>query len=182
MLLIMEDPQLSGNIKEQPTQSSVILGLGQRISDQVYHAAVADSAYADQLLQNRDKPEQLQQLLENPSHKNSESSAAISTPGLIKAAANSLLKWGKTSFTTVTDEIYHNRIGACKTCPHFINPPEDKSLLYKIAGADVHAKSICSKCGCVIKTKARLSNDTCPDADVNKPGFNRWGELVVPYK
>ena len=175
----MEHPQLSGNIDEQPTQSPVILGSGQRISDQVYNAAIANSAYADQLLQNRDKPEQLQQLLENPSHQNADNAAVISTSNLIKGAANSLLKWAKIGFNAVSEEVYHIRIAACKTCPHFVNPPGDKSLLYKIAGADVHEKSICNLCGCVIKKKAHLSKDTCPDADVNNPGLNRWGELLT---
>ncbi|WP_348052300.1 hypothetical protein [Mucilaginibacter sp.] len=164
----MEDSQLSGNINQQPTQKPVILGAGQRISDQDYKAAIADLAYADQLLQD-------------PSPENTDNTAPVSTVTLIKEVANSLLKWTKTGFNAVTEEIYHIRIAACKTCPHFVNPPHDKGLLYKIAGADVHHKSTCNLCGCVIKTKARLPHDTCPDADANKPGFNRWGELV-PYK
>jgi len=68
-VIMMNQPQLPDKAKEQSITIPIILGLGQRISNDAYNAVIADSAYADQLLQNRNRPEQLQQLLDNPSQK-----------------------------------------------------------------------------------------------------------------
>jgi len=93
---------------------------------------------------------------------------------LIGKATNAMLKWAKTGFSKVTDDVYEKRLTACQQCEFLSHPPNQ--LVYKLSLTKGENKSTCSSCGCVVSRKARLTSDTCPEVDPKNPGFNRWGE------
>ena len=65
--------------------------------------------------------------------------------------------------------------GACRACPHLVDPPADR-LLYKLSTGSPVERKICDACGCVASRKARLPSEGCPKADPSDPARTRWGE------
>ncbi len=165
------------NSKEQQLiEMAAILGLDEPVSDTVLQAAVADSTYAHHLLVCRDQPEFLNQLLSNPP--TIPQAATLSSSDLITKAAGSLVRWAKTGFTTVDDDIYQKRLTACQSCPNLRTPPLNQSTLYAMAGANSNERTICGLCGCVATVKARRTSESCPASHPAQPGFTRWNEAV----
>ncbi|SHE68920.1 hypothetical protein [Pedobacter caeni] len=162
-------------LKEQCIEMAAILGLDVPVPEKVLLTALADPNYAHHLLVVRNETEYLNYLLMHPPAVAEQVAIDIPTPTLLKRAAQSLLKWAGTGFSTVSNETYERRVNACKTCPNLRVPSSDQNALYSISGAMNH-KSVCSKCGCVVKVKARRGTDTCPDKHPFKVGENRWEE------
>lgn len=173
----MEEATATKSIEQQCIEMAAILGMDEPVREEVLRAAVADSTYAHNLLVCRGNQEYLGHLLANPPRVATRSDAgALSTATLARNAAESLMRWARTGFSTVPDAKYQQRLEACEQCPHLQTPPEDRAVLYSIAGARVRDKTVCGKCGCVVKVKARRVSDTCPDSHPEKAGLNRWGE------
>jgi hypothetical protein len=86
----------------------------------------------------------------------------------------SMLNWGRTGFTTVTDELYAKRLAACAGCDQLREAPD--RLAYKVSLKKGEDKRTCAACGCVVSRKAKLPKDTCPLQDPENPVMNRWGE------
>lgn len=166
-------------IDQQCVEMAAILGVDDPVTPQVLEAAVLDSTYAHNLLVCRGNQDYLSYLLAHPpltkTQSVEEGSDRIS---LLRRAAESLVLWARTGFSTVTEDTYRTRLEACDQCPNLRTPPAGKRILYRIGGATASDRSVCVKCGCVVTVKARRLTDTCPDPDPERPGFNRWGELL----
>lgn len=169
------------DLKQQCLEMGALLGLNEPVSEAVLKAALTDSTYAHHLLVSRGAPQFIQHLLNNPPQPAvSHQTESLTTSALLLKAGASLARWGKTGFSTVSDEIYQERLSRCSSCPHLKAPPEHQQALYAMAGATAKEKSVCGKCGCVAAVKARRPNETCPDAHPELAGLNRWNEPMVP--
>lgn len=176
----MGDRGMADNMQQQRVEMAAILGLDEPVSAEVLHAAVADSTYAHHLLVCRQEPEFMAHLLANPPGIDASNEAEnFSTADLLARAAESLARWAKTGFSTVSDETYRNRLQLCAACPNLKVPPKDQQSLYAMAGAAANERSVCGKCGCVVTVKARRTSDTCPDPHPDRNGFNRWNEPLM---
>ena len=165
------NPNLS--LEEKCIEMGAILGLDDQVSEEVLFAALSDDTYAHNLLVCRGIPDYLNYLLENPPVIKQEPIPAIT---LVSRAAQSLVKWAGTGFSTVSDETYQRRLNACTACPDLRIPPDSQKTLYKLAGAQLNQRSVCIQCGCTVSVKARRSTDTCPAQDQANPRLNRWQE------
>ncbi len=166
----------SNSIEQQRAEMGATLGLSEPVSEAVLKAALADATYAKNLLVCRGAPQFLQHLLANPPAIVEKQN--LSTASLLLNAGESLARWAKTGFSTVSEETYNHRMQQCSGCPNLSLPPEHQQTLYAIAGAAADQRSVCSKCGCVASVKARRPSDTCPDPHPDRPGFNRWNEPI----
>lgn len=160
-------------IRAQCEELGRVLGLEAPVSREVLQAAVADSGYASNLLVARGQPRFLNVLLARPPRPQL---AMPSLRDLAVSAAASLSRWACTGFSTVSEECYAARLNACAACPNLSAPPEQRQWLYTLAGASPGQRAVCSKCGCVVTTKARLTHETCPDPDPANRSVNRWNE------
>jgi hypothetical protein len=173
----MEDTTLTKSLAQQCAEMAAILGMDEPVREEVLRAAVADSTYAHNLLVCRGHREYLEHLLSNPPQvAPRQEEAALGTATLARNAAESLVRWARTGFSTVEEAIYRQRLEACAQCPNLQAPPEKRSTLYRLAGASANERAVCRKCGCVVTVKARRSSDTCPDPHPEHEGFNRWGD------
>lgn len=174
----MEEKEVTKSLEHQRMEMAAILGLDEPVSEEVLLAAVADSTYAHNLLVSREEPIFLNQLLAHPPPTQPiKDPTAFGTAVLVHRAAQSILRWAKTGFSTVSNRVYNKRLSACSQCPNHIMPPEQQLTIYKLAGAKANEKTVCSQCGCVTKVKAFRTNDTCPVKHPEIPGINRWDEL-----
>lgn len=164
------------DINEACRHYGELLGLERPVTENVLYAALEDEDYARNLLLARRTPPLLELLmLQAPAKKiKTPEAPGFSNVQLIGKAAKAFIDWGKTGFSTVTDEVYEKRMTACNGCDQLSSPPDQ--LVYKISLKKGEDKRTCNSCGCVVSRKARLVNDTCPLADEMNPGFNRWGE------
>jgi hypothetical protein len=162
-----------------------ILELGEPVSPQVLFAALQDSTYARNLLVSRRSPPHLHYLLSNP--------PAVDIPDqhmrmpsngeLVKSAATALFKWAKTGFSTVDEATLERRENACLNCPHLVAATR---ILQKIVPSGKTSTEIgrrtgdkvCDLCGCSLKRKMRLTSESCPGKDPDRPEFTRWGEAT----
>lgn len=176
-------------IAEKCRAFACLLGLADPVSEQVLIGAVDDASYARSLLANRTNENVLTELLSNPPSRMYDrlkrNNASFSNAVLIAKAGKSLLKWGASGFSTVSIYQLEVRENACLACPNLSEPESVLQMVTaspKIGTAVGHrtGNKICASCGCVLKNKMRLSTDTCPEEDLNNPGFNRWGEPHIP--
>lgn len=189
---------------EQPLEVSCrkfaeFLGLDAPVSAAVLLGAVADSAYAHNLIVSRTAPEFLNYLLQHPPvpgggerQTEPESVAAVvpsvvaeqpqaepaelSNIDLMKKAATAVWKWSKSGFAEVDDDMYKKRLAACAACEHLKDPPS--KMLYKLATANSVDRKICGMCGCVVTNKAKIPTERCPAVHASDPSLNGWGEPV----
>lgn len=135
----------------------------------------------------RKMPDVLLRLLTDPSlarirtpentERNPEPPAA-KTPSnakLAAKAAGSVLKWGMDGLKPAAPWVIERRLAACAAC-EFEAPAPDK-LVYR--GAEVavgKGAKICTSCDCLIKTKAAMSTEHCPEKSPDNPDLSRWGE------
>jgi hypothetical protein len=165
-------------LQEQCIEMAAILGLDEPVPERTLRTALADPNYAHNLLVVRNETEYLTYLLDHPPPVAEKEGGDIPAATLVKRAARSLLKWAGTGFSTVSNETYERRINACNVCPNLRVPSSNQNALYSIAGA-MNNKSVCGKCGCVVKVKARRGTDTCPDQHPFKTDLNRWEEQYL---
>jgi hypothetical protein len=170
------------DVQEACLKFGELLGLNTPVAEAVLYAALEDEDYSRNLLLSRRNPSLLAYLLQQyPAPVNQtalpEPAKAPGNLQLITKAAKALVAWGKSGFSTVEEEVFKKRIAVCEQCDQLAEAPD--KLVYKISLTRNEDKRTCKACGCVVARKARLSSDTCPLADDNNPGFNRWGE---PYE
>jgi hypothetical protein len=168
---MQDDDQL---LARQCEQMRLVLGVDREVPEAALLAAVEDPAYADNLLTCRRDPELLDYLLANPPTRR----GGVSAVDLIARGARAIALWAKAGFTVVDDATLRRRLDACASCPELRRPPTN-SLLYRAAGADFDVNSVCGKCGCVVKTKARLPTEACPAPHPELAGRNRWNEPLA---
>jgi hypothetical protein len=174
----MPNESPSTGIEEQCRELGELLGLSAPVPPAVLRAAVHDSTYAQNLLISRGEKRFLDRLIAHPPVIAGEDDG----PNLLTLATNAAISlglWARTGFSTVSDDRYAARLDACAACPHLRQPPEQRRLLYAVAGAKPNERSMCGKCGCLVAAKARRPRDTCPDPHPERPGINRWGEPIV---
>jgi hypothetical protein len=95
-----------------------------------------------------------------------------STGELIKHGIEALAHWGRSGFSTVSDEIYVQRMAACRVCPHHVDAP-DRGI-FKLSSLGLKDDKICSLCGCNVARKARLTTEKCPSVNPEDPELSRW--------
>lgn len=179
----MDEATGAKSLEDLRADMGAILGLNAPVEEAVLRAAVEDTTYAHHLLVCRREPEFLSHLLDHPPQPPAQPSMAPkSVASLARAATESMLRWAKTGFTTVTDAVLQGRLEACRACPYLLIPPKEQRRLYALAGADVDRPSVCGHCGCIVSVKARRPDDTCPVADPNHSGLNRWGEPLADIR
>lgn len=161
------------SIERQCARLGEILGLAEPVEERILAAALANPSYATNLLVCRGSPELLEQLLANPPTK---PGADIALSTLLQRGAEALVRWGKAGFTTVGTDILKRRLEACDACPHLSTPPQNRKILYRLAGTAAGAKSVCRVCACPVTRKAAMTSEACPDADPDNPAMTRWGE------
>ncbi len=156
------------------------LRLGAPAPEAVLVGALQDPEYARNLFVCRETPPMLHFLLNNPPQPKAiaiapqqTSAPEHSTLELVSKASKSFWAWTKSGFQTVTDEVYAARLASCTACPKLMTHPEKAA--YALVSLN---DKICADCGCVVAKKAKLPHETCPASDPQRPGLNRWGELI----
>jgi hypothetical protein len=173
---------LVSDVAEAQRRLSALLGREEPVSVDVLRAAVEDPLYAMHLMASRSSPQLLAILLQRPPRREEdplkqalpETAADQSKAALLSRFARSMFEWSKTGFELAPPEQHEARLAACRACPNLRAPTG--SLFQRIAasaGLDGHT---CTLCGCAVAAKSRIARETCPGADPNRPGFNRWGQ------
>jgi hypothetical protein len=155
-----------------------VLGMSEPVPSHAMQRMIADGTFAHDVLSSRNVPAFLEALFDDPASRAYGGSAQTvhrSNAELLAKAAGALLTWGKTGFSQVNAATYERRFGACRACPHLVDPPADR-LLYKLSTGSPVERKICDACGCVASRKARLPSEGCPQADPSDPSRTRWGE------
>lgn len=153
-----------------------ILGIGRPVSEAVLVSALEDDSYARYLMGSRNAPEVMEMLLANPSIKvtTADEVAFHGTPELLMKAAQAFARWTHNGLRRVDDETYSRRLAACRVCEYFTPPPD--RMIYRLASGLSQEKYICSLCGCLAATKARMISESCPAPDPLHPELSRWHE------
>jgi hypothetical protein len=176
---------LVSDVAEAQRRLSTLLGREEPVSVDVLRAAVEDPLYAMHLMASRSSPELLAVLLQRPPRREQdplkqalpEAPADPSKAALLSRFARSMFEWTKTGYELATPEQHEARLAGCRACPNLRAPTG--SLFQRIAasaGLDGHS---CSLCGCAVAAKSRMARETCPGADPDRPGFNRWGQELA---
>lgn len=160
----------------QRSQFAALLGIEKPVDEKVFSAALQDQSYATNLLLTKDTPVFRDQLLANPP---ALVAAPIGSGELLKRGAEALWRWSRTGFSHVADDVLRSRLDACQACPNLSAPPQDQTLLYRLAGTAAGSKSVCRLCGCPVARKAAMTFEQCPDAHPEIEGLSRWGEQVI---
>lgn len=161
-----------------------LLGLDGAVPEAVLLAAVDNQTYAKRLLESKDNPSQLFDLINNPPASLYTGVAGTHTNAqLIAKAGKALVRWGFSGFATVTPAQLQTREEACLACPNLTAPVHALQRFTAPAATSTKigqrtGNKICSQCGCVIRNKIRLATETCPWEDAQHPGQNRWGEQL----
>lgn len=168
---------MDAGIKEKCKEFGKFLGLDYPVSIKALEAAVQDQDYARNLLNCKNSPVFLEQLLKNPPETGKSFQVEKSNLELFEKAGRALLKWAGTGFTTVDKVVLERREQACLSCPNLKDPPD--KLLYKLTAAVLKEKRICGLCGCNVHNKMQLPTESCPGIHPDDPTITRWGEPVV---
>jgi hypothetical protein len=111
-----------GSLQQQCAEMGALLGLDAPVSEAVLKAALADTTYAHHLLVSRGSPF-MAHLLDHPPVVIVNEAEEFTTSALLMRAGSALARWGKTGFSTVSDEQYRDRLALCQNCPHLKVPP-----------------------------------------------------------
>lgn len=160
-----------------------MLGLEQPVSEAVLMAAVDEPGYARSLLQAVNKPERLNDLLNNSPFSQPSKTNTYTATKLLTKASSALMKWALSGFPTVPKATLQKREEACLACPNLTAPAHRLQQLSASATPRTEigmrtGNKTCSACGCVITNKIRLATETCPVEDTAHSGINRWGEPI----
>ena len=123
-----------------------------------------DPAYRYHLAMCANDPDMMELLLGR------ESRLEVSQVGAALSAGKAFVRWLGGGARTLPDEEFKARLNACDGCPNSGRPGEltDGGRLQRLFGAS----RVCRLCGCDVVRKARLPDETCPDADAGPTG--RW--------
>ncbi len=141
-----------------------LLLLDRPVPEGAARRAFADDRFATLLLLSRHHPDLLQQLIEAPANRRYARSTALPRrPGAIRLgfkAGVSLARWAAGGFETLPAETVDARLDVCRTCPMLGPPPE--TVAYGLTLSSEIDMSVCRACGCVVRRKARLPHERCP--------------------
>lgn len=96
-------------------------------------------------------------------------SERISSVALAGRAAGALLGWARDGFRHASAQEVARRLAVCATCPHRRRIRMDG--MYRFLSS-LKEDDICTLCGCVLRRKAALESESCPDAQTGPAG--RW--------
>lgn len=178
------------DLDEARAELRAVLGLEREVPVAVARRAVLDPVYLHRLLVSRSSRPMLERILADPGNARFDTrpppedagapqppAPEHSTGELARKAAGALAGWAKAGFALASLETVEKRLAACEACPHLA--AAGAQLAYRLLPGGGERKSVCSLCGCVVRHKAKLPNESCPDADPRRPGFTRWGDPVA---
>ncbi|HYN46990.1 MAG TPA: hypothetical protein VES64_09895 [Allosphingosinicella sp.] len=125
--------------------------------------AFADDRFASLLLLSRGSPPLLLTLLRSPANRPYAKRRLPGVPapiGLALKATASLARWAAGGFETLPAEAVDARLDVCRTCPMLGPPPE--TMVYGLKLSTEIDMSVCRACGCVVRRKAKLPHERCP--------------------
>lgn len=155
------------------------LGLPQAVSSAVLQRALHDDKFAYYLVTWRHRLDMVQLLLndkKNQQYEQKQEREEKSSTELVVKASGALLKWGKSGFAKLDEEVYERRWSACNSCEYLVEPPDQ--IVYKITIGKKTDKRVCSACGCVASRKAKLPTERCPVTDPLDASVNKWGQPI----
>jgi hypothetical protein len=173
------------------------LGLNAPVPTGALNRAFADLYYRHTLILNRNRPETLRLILDQPANAAFEEGGPLSDgPGseepesaasavaaspvtfsngqLAAKAGKALFDWALTGFAVLDQEAFEARFSACERCDMLSEPPE--TLAYALTRTKRSDPRVCGACGCTAARKARLASEQCPLTDPANPALTRWGE------
>jgi hypothetical protein len=95
--------------------------------------------------------------------------STTNTSKLVKRAVRSMSAWVASGLRCVSTEERKRRLLICSTCPN-LRSSEMRGLHRLVSSQDREA--ICGLCGCVLRHKASLATEVCPDRTHGNRG--RW--------
>lgn len=172
-------PDLGKSVEELCTDFGHLLGLSEAVPQEVMHVAVEDPTYAHHLAVCKNSPDFLAVLFREAATRKKDMRPSCPTAPnaavLVKRAAQAIWSWAQTGFAILDESIYETRLSACLQCPHLGSAPD--SMVYKLASLNALDTKVCTLCGCLVRSKARLPSEKCPSRHPTEAGLNRWGEL-----
>ena len=178
------------SLEEKCKEFGEVLGLSYPVSEQVLIAALNNETYSHNLLMSRTSQGMLEYLVKNPPKVQNvvkktwhETTTKKTNSELLLKATNSLLKWGKTGFSTVSKEVVKIREDACLACPNLSGANSSLQKLLpgqkndEIIGKRA-ANKFCGLCGCNVGKKIKLTSESCPGKHPEKEGYTRWNEAI----
>jgi hypothetical protein len=174
--------------KDAVDRFTALLDAERAIPEAVLHRAMLDSVFAHRLLISRRSPKFLDALINDPDNarylpeplpqdRETAEPAPQSNLALLAKAGKALARWGMTGFAHVDAEVFERRLSACEACPNLVAPPD--LAVYRMTANTERKKTVCSKCGCVVRNKARMSTESCPAVHPDKPDRTRWDEPIA---
>ncbi|MBE9246549.1 hypothetical protein IQ223_19230 [Microcystis aeruginosa LEGE 00239] len=167
------------NLKKQVKSALDFEG---ELDDALLQKLVSDPLFKHHFIICKSNPKMLSLLLQSTLKKQylNEGVSEHSTGELIKHGLEALAHWGRSGFSTVSDEVYVQRMAACRVCPHHVDAPNH--AIYKFSSLGLKDDKICSLCGCNVARKARLTTEKCPSASLENPEISRWGEKIIEHE
>ena len=183
------------DLDEARAELRAVLGLEREVPVAAARRAALDPVYLHRLLVSRSSRPMLERVLADPGNERFATrpppedtpspEAGEPAPGarertggeLARKAASAIAGWAKAGFALASLETVERRLAACEACPNLAAAGDQ--LAYRLLAGGGERKSVCSLCGCVVRHKAKLPNESCPDADPQRPGFTRWGDALA---
>jgi hypothetical protein len=177
MLDAIEDLRKLDSWPEVCARVGELIGLDGPAPQAVARRALTDERYAFYLMFTKGAPTLRARLLEDPRNTEYEP-VGDSTLELAGRAAKAMARWTTAGLKSVDEETFQRRWGSCQACPLLVNAPD--KIIYKGLAVLTGDRRVCSACGCVAVTKARVPTEHCPVADPGDPSRDRWGEPREP--
>jgi len=157
--------------------------LGTEVPLSVAMRAFNESAYCYHLIASRTNPLWLSLLFSQASSAVQVIPSQVQLPisSSVTNFVSSIIHWASDGFKTVNHTTFLKRWTACQECPSLVDPP--KHFLYhlgrKIMGAKNGDHRVCSACGCLAYSKAKITTESCPMAHPSHPQITRWFEQMM---
>lgn len=132
--------------------------------------AFVDDRYASMLVLSRGNPALLHVLLSARAnaHYRQKRDTPRRSVALAAKALSSVARWAAGGFATLPAEQVAARLDVCHACPMLGPPPE--TLAYGIKLSSEVDMRTCQACGCVVRRKAKLPHERCPQ--------DRWPQMA----
>jgi len=194
MSAVTQDPQSPEEFNAAAARLGEELGLDGPAPAMATQRAMKDPDFVRALKALRKFPELRDQMLAAPEtarirkpgdtlppHEPQSDDAPPSAAQLAAKAAGAVLKWGMDGLQPAQPWVIERRLAACNACNFQVPAPD--TLAYRgakvLAGKDA---TICKVCHCLIKTKAAISTEACPEKDLDNPALSRWQEPWTPER
>lgn len=170
------------DLEQARSELQVVLGAGVNVSVAVARRAMTDLVYQHRLLVSRSSPSMLEHVLADPGNARFADAPTPDQPQrssgeLVAKAVGAMAAWARSGFALAGPETVKKRLDTCNACPHLTTPGDQ--VAYRLLPGGKARRSVCSRCGCAVSSKAKIAREICPDADPDNPGFTRWGDPVA---